>query len=320
MKHERLMAMLDCLLNEGRKTAAQLAERFEVSERTVYRDMDALSMAGVPVTADSGLGGGYGIDPAYRVDRSFLSRDELGDLTGLLLGFSEALKDDRLARSLGKLSSLGKGSGDGRAGIEGLPPPLVATLSPWGIPGPDPGVVLTLRRAIADRRVVSFRYGDAAGRQSERRVEPFTLALLGPSWYVHGYCLERRAWRLFKLARIAAIRLSPERYDPGARLPAPAIASGWNDDFLAVRLAAGPSAAMALAEALPDADSRILPDGRTELSFSYPSGDWLVRFLLGFGPGIRVLEPDALRERLREKALEIADMNCQGEAAILAPS
>lgn len=312
MKHERLMAMLDCLLNEGRKTAAELAERFEVSERTVYRDMDALCLAGIPVTAESGAGGGYGIDPAYRVDRSFLSRDELGDLKGLLSGFSEALKDDRLARSLGKLSSLGRVPGEDGARAASPPPPLVAAPSPWGMPGPDPLTVLALRRAIADRRVVSFRYGDAAGRRSERQVEPFTLALLGPSWYVHGFCRKRQGWRIFKLARIEDIRLEPERYDPEPRLPAPPLGTGWDDEFIPVRLAADPAAARALAEALPDAASHALPDGRTELSFSYPSGDWLVRFLLGFGPGIRVLEPDGLRARLRDKALRIADMNCQG--------
>ncbi len=304
--------MLDCLLNEGRKTAAELAERFEVSERTVYRDMDALCLAGVPVTAEAGLGGGYCIDPAYRVDRSFLSRDELGDLKGLLSGFSAALKDDSLARSLGKLSSLGRVPGRNEAKAGSLPPPLVAAPSPWGAPGPDPLTVLALRRAIADRRVVSFRYGDAAGRRSERQVEPFTLALLGPSWYIHGYCRKRQGWRLFKLARIDDIRLEPERYDPEPRLPAPPLESGWDDEFVAVRLAADPAAARALAEALPDASARLLPDGMTELSFSYPSGDWLVRFLLGFGPGIRILEPGGLRERLRAKALEIADMNCQG--------
>jgi len=82
MKHERLMAILDCLLNEGKKTAAELSARFEVSERTVYRDIDSLCVAGVPVCAEAGTGGGYSIDPAYRVDRSFLTRDELRDLTG----------------------------------------------------------------------------------------------------------------------------------------------------------------------------------------------------------------------------------------------
>lgn len=307
MKHERLIAILDCLLNEGKKTAAELSARFEVSERTVYRDIDSLCVAGVPVCAEAGTGGGYSIDPAYRVDRSFLTRDELRDLTGLLSGFSDTLKDERLARSLGKLSSLG----GGRPGAAGPPPPIMAAPSPWGAPEPDPSAVLSVRRAITERRVVSFSYRDAAGEASERRVEPFTLALLGPAWYLHGYCLSRDDWRLFKLSRMSGVRILADRYDPESRLPAPALGSGWDEEFTAIRLAAEPRAARALLEAVPEAVAEEAPGGGTVLSFEYPAGSWLVRFLLGFGPGVRVLEPDSLRAALRDAALGIADANCQ---------
>ena len=107
MKNERLLAILDCLLLEGKKTADELAKRFEVSTRTVYRDIDSLGAAGVPIAAEAGLGGGYEIEKSYRIDRSFLSPGEIADLTAILKAFAHATKDRSLERSLGKISSLG---------------------------------------------------------------------------------------------------------------------------------------------------------------------------------------------------------------------
>ncbi|MBU0927154.1 MAG: YafY family transcriptional regulator [Spirochaetes bacterium] len=312
MKNERLLAMLDCLLNEGRTTSEALSRRFEVSRRTIYRDMDSLCLAGVPIVAEAGIGGGYSIDPAYRIDRSFLSKDELGDLTGLLKGLSEALKDKNLERSLSKLSSLGPGAGgDAASGGPSLPPPLLAALSPWAAQGPDPLAVIALRRAIADRRVASFLYVDGGGSPSRRSVEPFTLVLWGAAWYLHAYCRLRSGWRLFKLARMSSIRTEPERYDPAARMPAPDPLSEWGETTIRVILSAEPSLRLAVSEALPEAAVSLRDDGGAIFSFQYPDGSWLRRFILGFGPGLAVIEPRSLRDDIRKAALAIADMNCQ---------
>ncbi len=309
MKHDRLIALVDVFLHEGRKTADELAERFEVSVRTVYRDIDALCRAGVPVVSYSGIGGGYELEESYRIDRSFLSKEEITDLTGLLRGFSEAVKDRNLERSLGKIASLGpRGGLRGEAGR--LPPPLIATLSPWGAPGPDPDTVTGLRRAIDARRTVSFRYTDAEGRESSRTVEPFSLVIASSSWYLHAWCRSRNAFRLFKLSRLAGPLSIGEPYDPLLRLPVPEPMAGGDEPVLDVVLSVEPQAVPLVLESFPEA--REEPDGPDSgrlFRVRSPVGTWLVRFLLYLGPGVRILHPDSLREEYAAAAREMAEAN-----------
>ncbi|HPM73003.1 MAG TPA: YafY family protein [Spirochaetales bacterium] len=311
MKHERLIAILDCLLNEGKKTAAELAGRFEVSERTIYRDIDSLCMAGVPVVAEPGSGGGFEMDPSYRVDRSFLTRDEIADLSTLLRGMPEALKDGHIERSLGKLSSLGAGAADRarRDEANGLPPPFIATLSPWGSPGPDPMTVLSLRGAIADRALVSFQYVDGEGKPSERVVEPFSIVFGGGVWYLHGFCRLRSAWRIFKLSRVRSLRRWMERFDPSARLPVPDPFRSGNEPLVDVELEAAASLVQTLDEAFPGCRAGERPDGSAVFAFKYPEGAWLVRFLLSVGPGLVVRKPESVRAAVAKAAMEIAEAN-----------
>lgn len=308
MKSERLIAIQDALLNEGRATAGELARRFEVSERTIYRDMDSLSAAGVPVTAEAGAGGGYALDPRYRVDRSFLSREEIADLSSLLRGLPEALKDGHLERSLGKISSLGsRPDADGPGGR--LPPPFLAVLSPWGGPGPDPRLVIEARKAIAESRLVEFDYTDGNGRTSLRTVEPFSLVIGGTVWYLHGYCRLRSAWRLFKLSRIGSMRTGAERFDPERRLPAPHPFGSGDEPLEDVELEASAEAAQAVREAFPEADRAALGDGRVLFSFRYPVGAWFVQFMLSLGPGLSVRKPAGMRAAVAEAARAIAEAN-----------
>ena len=311
MKNERLMAMLDRLLNEGRATAAELARRFEVSERTIYRDIDSLCMAGVPVVAEPGAGGGYEIDPGYRVDRSFLTRDEIADLSTLLRAMPEALKDGHIDRSLGKISSLGarRGGQPGREPGTGLPPPFMATLSPWGAPGPDPIVVISLRKAITDHALVSFEYIDGESRHSERIVEPFSIVFGGAVWYLHGYCRFRSGWRLFKLSRIRSLRQCAERFDPLARLPVPHPFASVDEQLVNVEIEVAPHLVQALDEAFPDCRAGECPDGSVVFIFQYPEGAWLARFLLSFGPGLVVRKPECVRAALFDAAVKITEAN-----------
>jgi predicted DNA-binding transcriptional regulator YafY len=309
MKNERLMAMIDCLLRDGRSTAESLASRFEVSVRTIYRDIDSLCMAGVPVVAESGSGGGYRIDPAYRVDRSFLSKDEIADLSALLRGMPEALKDGHIERSLGKISSLGPRGREAPAAGTPLPPAFIASLSPWGAPGPDPESVIALRRAIADRAVVSFEYVDGEGRGSRRTVEPFTLVIGGAVWYLHAFCRLRSEWRLFKLSRIRSLKAGLERFDPCARLPAPHPFQDWNESLITVSLAVEPRLASVVEDAMPGSAAGSFDDGSTLFVFEYPDGEWLVKLLLSFGPGIRILGPARLRSAFQSAARAMADAN-----------
>ncbi len=313
MKNERLLAMTDYLLRCGRKTAEELAERFEVSPRTIYRDIDSLCAAGVPIVSEAGTGGGYELEESYRIDRSFLSADEIADLTSLLEGLSEAVKDRHLERSLGKISALGPRGREllAERPADRLPPPLIVTFSPFTSSGGDPNLVREIRRAIAERRVVAFTYVDGEARETERSVEPYSLVIGGATWYLHAWCRLRRSFRLFKLIRIRNAAMVCERYDPYAHAPVPRPFAFADSPEVPVPIAVSVEAKLrpAMDEAFPDRGTGPDEDGRWTYRFTWPLGAYLVQFLLYFGPGLRVLEPAELRAGLERAAREIADAN-----------
>lgn len=336
MKNERLFAIVNHLLTRGRTGARELAARFEVSERTIYRDMDSLSGSGVPVVAVAGAGGGFEIEKGFRIDRSFLTGEELADLTGALGGFVEALKSRRLERSLAKLEGLGArrkraatlagtAAGRGRSSADspeaqagtvpthhgGAPaPPLVVTLTPWGGRSADSRSVELLREAVAARHPVALVYRDQRGAVTERVVEPFSMVLGGAVWYLHAWCRLRGTFRLFRMSRIAEARPLAEAFDPWRRAPVPE-PFVWSSDepVLDVVLEVSPARLPGVEEALDHATVAVGADGSARVSFHSPAGEWLEAYVLSLGPGVAVLEPAALREAVRQAAIAVAMSN-----------
>lgn len=331
MKNERLFAIVNHLLTRGRTGARELAARFEVSERTIYRDMDSLSGSGVPVFAVPGAGGGFEIEEGFRIDRSFLTGDELADLKGALGGFTEALKSRRLERSLAKLEGLGprgnaaerrrpEGDDAGARGDAAKPapanrhgspaPPLLVTLTPWGGRSADSRLVELLREAVATRSLVSLVYRDQRGAVTERVVEPFSMVLGGAVWYLHGWCRLRGAFRLFRISRVVEARPLGEAFDPWLRAPVPEPFVWTSDEpVLDVVLEVSPSRLPGLSEVLDHAAVTVASDGSARVSFHSPAGEWLESYVLSLGPGIAVLEPTELRKAVREAAITVAMSN-----------
>jgi predicted DNA-binding transcriptional regulator YafY len=320
VKNERLFAIVNHLLTRGRTGARELAQRFEVSRRTIYRDLDSLSASGVPVLAVPGAGGGFELESGFRIDRSFLTGDELADLTGAIGGFAEALKSRPLERSLDKLAGLGSRrrsavvEAKGRRAEPGTPPcaPLVVRLTPWGGPSPSAHLVEALRAAVNERCLVELRYRDAQGAPSERVVEPFSMVLGGAVWYLHAFCRLRGAFRLFKLARIADVQPLDERFDPWARAPVP---DPFDIEDVAplvdVVLEVKADALAQVREALGYAQFAAGAAGTVNASFRAPDDGWLLGQLLALGRGVRVIEPDALRARVHAAATAVARANAR---------
>lgn len=308
MRVDRLLGIVMYLLDRGKATGAELARHFETSERTVYRDIESLSMAGVPIQSLSGPGGGYSLAERYTLDRGFFSPDEVLSLLGALGEIGRAAKDGKLKQAMDKIQAIGAPRREGSG-----PPPLVVTPFPWGDSG-GAGAELSdlLRSAIEERRVLRFSYLGMRGAATEREVEPFTLALGGSIWYLHGFCRLRGGWRLFRLSRMLDAAVTEERFCPDARLPAPPI---WNSDpwgrerLMDITLRLEPGLHLAALDSFGASNISQAPDGSITAQMKWPESDPPIRYLLGFGPGLSVLGPESLRQELARAARAVAAGN-----------
>lgn len=293
LRCERVLSLF-LILSGGRlHTAPELAKRFGVSIRTLYRDLDLLSAWGLPIEAFPGRDGGIRVLPGYAVDRAAFGRQELEAVAAAFGGVREAV-GPAVAEGAGvKLEAL-LGRAAGRR-----PSWIRISLAPGG---DDLPLIDLLRRAIEERSLVRLGYRDAEGRGSERHVEPTAVVYLWQGWYLWAYCRLRKDWRLFKLARIRDPKSLMERFDPR---PEPSL-DAWRTDWESseselVRVRVSPTVRERVRESLgPGAEEKDGPAG--SVVFRLPRNEWLLSLLLGLGDGIEVLAPESLRRELAARA------------------
>ena len=309
---DRLLALILELQRGGARTAAALAARFETSKRTIYRDIDALDQAGVPIISTPGRG--YELDPGYFLPPLRFSPDEA---TLLLLG-AEVMTQSFDAQYRSAAQSAG-------AKIEAvLPVSMKAEVEYLRAnirfvaddgPGEDDlrqtrhDRLRVLRRALVARQRLRFRYFARQSRNSQpgdwREVDPYSLANVGGSWYLVALDHARHDLRNFRLDRIEGLTplgqtfTRPKRFRAGQ--------TQVDDRKLIVRARFTPAVARYAQEARPYfwVSDQSDPQGLT-MTLRVRGIDDLLGWLLSWGDQVQVLEPPALRERLRESALAIA--------------
>jgi predicted DNA-binding transcriptional regulator YafY len=304
VKIDRLLSIVVLLLGRDKVRAEDLARRFEVTVRTIYRDLEAINASGIPVVAYPGPGGGYAIDPGYTIDRRLLGFEDLRAIVASLKGVNDALGDRAIGSALEKIESLGPRD---RA-AEFLEDRVVLDLFPWGRREEERRLVRMLEPAIAERRVVAFSYSSYGSAPEKRAVEPMTLVFKAYAWYLWGWCRLRGGYRLFKISRMRSLSVGlerfkrrPESYSRETEPPAPP-----EVDIL-LKIDAERAAEAWEWFGVASAESRA--DGSLRAVFRVPQGDWVIRTLLGFGPGIEVLEPASVRRAYREAAARITAAN-----------
>lgn len=296
MQTGRLFELIYLLLERGSMTAAELAERFEVSPRTIYRDVDLLSGAGIPVYASRGKGGGIRLMEGYVLDRSLLTRPQQDEILFALqsLRATHAIQGEELLSQL--------------RGAFSRPPEdwIEVDFSPWGnIPGEREKFNL-LKSAILERRPVAFAYFSGAGGFGERQVEPAKLCYKSGGWYLQGFCRGRQAPRTFKISRMRQLRLLEgsflRREMPPIELPG----SPTGEGMLQVCLRFSSAAAYRVYDEFLCTDIRPEPDGGFTVAAWMADNSGTVDYLLSFGTQLTVLSPESLRQALRRRAQEIS--------------
>lgn len=199
MKIDRLIGIITILLQQDKTTAPELARRFEVSRRTINRDIEDICRAGIPLVTTQGYGGGISIADGFKLDKSLLTTEELQMILSGVKGMDSVWESPRAQGLAEKLS------------IEAGGDILIDLASHYQVPLTQK--IAAIRGAIGDRHPISFRYYYEKG-ECRRAIEPYKLVFRWSAWYVWGWCLDREAFRLFKLNRLWELEPSPDTFVP----------------------------------------------------------------------------------------------------------
>ena len=212
MKVDRLVSIIMILLDKKRIGAQELADRVEVSPRTIYRDIDTINLAGIPIRSTSGVGGGFEIMQAYKIDRKVFSTTDLSAILMGLSSLSGMMRGDELVNALAKVKSFIPT--DRAKDIELRANQIQIDLSPWiGNRNIQP-YLERIQTALQESKLLSFEYLDRHGNKTVRTAEPYQLVLKSSHWYWQGYCHIRKDFRLFKLSRMSNLQIQKESFTP----------------------------------------------------------------------------------------------------------
>lgn len=299
MKVDRLVGILALLLQKNSMTAPELAEHFEVSRRTISRDIESLCRAGIPVCTRQGVGGGISIMKDYRLDKTLLSTGEMREILAGLRGLDSVSGSRHYARLMEKLCV---GSSDFVNGRDYV----WIDLSSW-YKGSLAPKIENIQAAIEGRRILRFEYYGPRG-ESDRSIEPCYLVFRWSNWYVWGWCLKREDFRLFKLNRMERVTVSEQEFSD-RNIPMP--------DFSDQTVFPGGIKMKALFS--PEVKWRLIEsfglhcfteqeDGRLLVEEEYTNEDILLSWLMGFGDRVTVLEPESVRAALLDMAQNMIRM------------
>lgn len=297
---QRLYEITLLLIQKGQASAKELSERFEVSIRTIYRDIDALSLAGLPVYSQRGRGGGIRLMPGYVLDKALFSAQERTEVLSQLQSLA-ALGTPLTEGVLEKLSAL-FGQADSWLEVD---------FAPWGGGEEDRRLFALLREAILRHETVCFAYSGADGRLSERKAEPHRILFRGQGWYLHAFCQARQDFRFFKLTRISGCVATGESFLPRPLPQAVPPSPVSQAETLVLRFSS--HLAFRVYDEFPRSSIQKREDGSLEVALPLTQDSWLLGYLLSFGRGVQVLAPSHLRQRLREEILGMAEDMEQGE-------
>ena len=293
MKIDRLIGILSILLQKEMVTAPELAEQFEVSRRTINRDIESLCKAGIPIKTSQGAGGGISIMNGYRMDRTILTSRDMQMIMAGLRSLDSVAGSSYYGQLMEKIQA---GSSELVSGKESI----LIDLSSWYKTTLAPKISM-IQDAIETRHLLEFKYFAPSG-ESNRTIEPYYIVFKWTSWYVYGWCLTRKDYRLFKLNRMDNVLMSDKGFEC-RNVPLPDMSTElMYPRNIKVKALFDPDTKWQLVEEFGKDCYSETKDGKILFTADYADMDNLVSWMLTFGDKVEVLEPQEVRERLKEIA------------------
>ena len=300
MQIDRLIQIVFLLLSHENITAKQLAEELGVSTRTIYRDINILSIAGIPITSQKGYGGGLSLLQGFSLDKSYFTPTEQSNIIQALQILKSSNYPDA-DKTLNKVAGLFSHNLQTEW--------LEIDFSYWGSPEKERNNITVLERAIINKYVITFTYHNAELTITHQIVEPLKLVFKSHSWYLVAYSQHKNDIRTYKMSRIRDIQITNNLFH--RELPkdfsiTPTYKEEYNAPIFVLRFSE--KIAYKVYDEFQEKYIKKLDDVTLEVTFRYQLSDWTFLYLLSFGEYVEIIEPVEARNILKEKAKKIFDI------------
>lgn len=295
MKDNRLFKILYYILEKGKVTANELADKFEVSVRTIYRDIDSISSAGIPIYALQGKGGGIEIAEDFVLSKSLLSENEKQQIMSALQGLDNTTKQSE-NELLTKLSALFKMKNTSWIEVD---------FNNWQNNKLYDKTFDDIKSAILSKNIISFTYFSSNEEETSRSVKPVRLLFKSQDWYLYALCLLRNDFRYFKLSRIKNLDIHTEKFDDSfedillkKEMP--------HENTVNIKVKFNRKVAFRVYDEL-NGEITEDNDGNLYTEIQIPNNHNLYNYIFSFGDGAEVLEPKEIRRQIKEMINKMAE-------------
>lgn len=285
------------LLERKKVSATMLAEMFEVAPRTIYRDIETIQLAGIPIMTTPGASGGISIMERYKVDKKLFTTSDIATLLMGLGSISSTLSRKEIVNTLAKVKSLIPE--EQFRDIELKSNQIAIDLTRWTVSKNLSPNFEKLKGALNEKRYVTFKYSDGSNRRSIREVEPYQLVSKEGYWYLQAYCLFRNDFRIFKLSRLSELEVKESTFIPREFLPKQLDDSGWIDNrLITIKLLMDNSMTERMIEYYGEENVSRYDNGRILVNFPFVEDEQGYNILLGFGNRCECIAPEHVRKAL----------------------
>ncbi|MCO7125364.1 YafY family transcriptional regulator [Sporolactobacillus shoreicorticis] len=294
MQINRLFAIVYRLLDKKKVTAKELASEFEVSVRTIHRDLELLSASGIPIYTDRGKGGGIRLLENFVLNKSLLSEQEQNEVLMSLQSLS-ALNVPNTDRVLNKLSAFFNKQSANWIAID---------FSQWGSSDDEQRKFTELKAAILKHQLVTFDYFSSYSEKTQRKAEPLKIIFKGQNWYLYGYCQLKQDFRLFKITRMKNLNTLGQIFE--REVPNDIWSKFKSDQVpkVTLKIEFDEAVAYRIYDEFDPTCIRKHEDGNFTVTVTFPESEWVYGYILSYGRHAEVLEPKHIRKFIKTRFKE----------------
>ena len=302
MKIDRLLAMTIYLLNRDIVTGKELSEKFEVSERTIQRDIESINMSGIPIRSQKGVGGGYQIMDTFKLSKPAANKEDINNILTALSGLKTALDSTQIDATIEKMKSIASAD-DKKISLD------------FSVVHENKKVSAYLKqisKAIKNRSVISLTYVNAEGVMSKREIEPLLLKFKWYTWYLAAYCLEKQDYRLFKLNRIQELAVPGKQFCTGHTADdslLEALMKADNRKSIDIKLLCKKKAEYVIGEYIPKCEITEIDGESFYCTMHVPENErfWYA-VILSLGDDVKIIEPQSLKQKVYMNAKNMINL------------